>query len=146
MNWVRHYQRVAKRGRWICSIVGAFALLLWIIPLLSEHVYHIYEAHGILDYGIMFLLPLLFVFFSICALCQFKVAYRKYNEDYIVFYNGFVKGHLIIDGEVQCVGGAFQYDFYGQLPDGTDVYVKQEKSGSVKFSIGQFNNTNIHHF
>ena len=72
---------------------------------------------------------------------QFTVTWRKYNDNYIIFYNAAFRGYLIINGEVQSTGGAFQYDFYGQLPDGTDIYAKVSFwTGSIKFSISQFNN------
>ena len=70
-----------------------------------------------------------------------KVVWRKYKNDYIIFYNGALKSFLIINDVIQSIGGGFQYDFYGELSDGTQVYAKVSAfSGSVKFAIGDFNN------
>ena len=89
------------------------------------------------------LMPSVFIiipYLLISMFTQFNVVYRKYNNNYIIFYNAAIRGYLIINNEIQAIGGAFQNDFYGQLPDGTDVYVKITFSGSVKFAIGSFNN------
>ena len=73
-----------------------------------------------------------------------RLAWRKYNGNFIIYYGGIIKKHLIINEEIQAIGGAFQYDFYGQLPDGTDVHVNVSSwSGNVKFSLGSTNNHNI---
>ena len=73
------------------------------------------------------------------------IFYRKYHGNYIIFYSSAGgKRALSINDEVATVGGLSQRDYYGQLPDGTEVHAQIGVfTHNVKFSIGSSNNHNI---
>ena len=139
MEWVKQYQKKARCGKLTYLLIIICIIIVNVLGILyTEH----YGGWWIAPV-ISFSLPLIIFLFAFMV-TQFTVTWRKYNDHYIIFYNAAFKGYLIINGEVQSTGGAFQYDFYGQLPDGTDIYAKVSVwTGSIKFSIGQFNNNII---
>ena len=140
MNYVEEYQRKARNIRLICLGVMLAGILLFIIGMCSTEA--LYNAGAGAVIGICASGGWASFFIGLGFLCNTRVAWRKYNGHYIIFYNGFIHGYLIIDGEVEAVGGAFQTDLYAQLPDGTDVHVNC-KTANTKFAIGHADNHNI---
>ena len=136
MNYVEEYQRKASNIRLIGLSVMLAGILLFIIGMCSI------ESGAGAVVGICIFSSWFSFFVGLVFLCNTRVAWRKYNGHYIIFYNGFIHGYLIIDGEVEAVGGAFQTDLYAQLPDGTDVHVNC-KTANTKFAIGHADNHNI---
>ena len=134
MEHVYYHLNLVKRIR----LIGALLLILSIVMGILART-TMYYAVSIL----CLLVSIPGLFFSILMLLNPRVAFRKHNDHYIIFYRAMLKGYLIINGEVQAFGGAFQNDFYGQLPDGTSVYVKVTVLGSVKFAVGEHSNNII---
>lgn len=135
MEWVEYYKSKVKNARLIGAILGVTVTISYIIFCLAA------------DFPSMFtFLP--FVLVIILAPClSYRVNFRKVREEYIIVYQKPFRSELIINGEIQCEGGAFQYDLYGQLSDGTQVHAKLSQwSGNVKFAIGDFANINFHNF
>ena len=136
MNYVEEYQRKARNIRLIGLSVMLAGILLFIIAMCSI------ESWAGAVIGICASSGWVSFFVGLIILCSPRVAWRKYNGHYIIFYDGVIHGYLIIDGEVEAVGGGFQHDLYAQLPDGTDVHVNC-KDTNVKFAIGHADNHNI---
>ena len=144
MNWLSVYLKKIKYYH-----IAAWGILLFTAALIS-FLWLIYEL-GIdwddnallyVSLGIGFLGLVSFILLLSC-----KVVWRKYNDHYFCLFMTPTRNYFIIDNELQCEGGWFQYDYYGQLPDGTSVTVKVSSlTGSVKFAVGDFNNYNIAFF
>ena len=133
MDYVEEYRAKARNLRLIGLGLLTFGIIIFFITICSEN-------FSLIGMVVSFIAPVVGIVF----LCSPRMAYRQYNGSYIIFYNACIKGYLIIDGEIVCVGGASQYDFYGQLPDGTDVHVKVTGwSGNIKFAVGESSNHNI---
>ena len=130
METVEKYLRMARNGKLKCWLVLG---CLWIIGIIC------------FGFAIVSLLIIFSAVYLFVLMHQYTVTWKKHGDNYIIFYNALINGYLIINNEIQSIGGATQYDFYGQLPDGTDVYVKMTKTGSVRFIIGESKNVNLMH-
>lgn len=124
-------------------VYRVISLFLVLFPVVFFLLAWLLESKGLRITGIIttivaivFALPLLFS-------CN---KYRRYNGHLIVFHIGPIKNYLIIDGVLQSEGGPLQHNYYGELPDGTQVAVEFGSFGNVKFAVGDFNNHNIHFF
>ena len=143
MESIESWKRKARKGRLICLLCIAIIIIVDLICIL------IITSGKYKDKWIFFVVyypSLLFVVTALALMiAQFKVVYRLYNGSCIIVYKGLIKGYLIIDNQIQCVGGAFQHDLYGQLPDGTNVQAKFSYwSENIKIAVGDFDNMNIH--
>ena len=132
MYWIEKYQTRVL----ICKIMSitlyAVSIFLMIIGIMYENPWMAIPWFLGIVFGSIFLFT--------------KVTYRKCKEYYICFYVGPIKNYLIIEDEIQFEGGPFQHNYYGQLPDGTEVAAHLGSFGNVKFAIGSFNNQNISFF
>ena len=86
------------------------------------------------------ILASIIVMVSVIVLLGTRIVWRRYKGYYICFYMSPIRNCLIIQNEIQFVGGWTQLNYYGELPDGTQVMVKLGFLGNVKFAIGDFNN------
>ena len=75
-----------------------------------------------------------------------RLVWRRYKGYYICFYMSPIRNSLIVQNQIQFVGGITQFNYYGELPDGTQVMVKIGFLGNVKFAIGNFNHFNAELF
>lgn len=137
MEWVIFYQNKNRNLR--LTMLG-----IWFLSILITVLCGVYIDDGFKTGGICLAITLVLFFVTIIVCCSVKVAWRKYNDNYIIFYASPTLNYLIVNGEIECSGGMTQGDYYAQLPDGTDIHVNMSLwTGSVKFSIGKTENHTI---
>ena len=132
-EWIIEWKNKRKK---VFVNLGISAAIMFAITMMTI---------GLTDYNYFFLSVCIFsgtaVFFVgillLVCLIELKIRIRKFDDYYIVFYSGILKNYLIIENEIQDVGGATTYSYYGTLPNKKPVNVHVNFwTGNVKILVG----------